>query len=421
MPTGSSSLSSGTSPTDSGRWVDDKLIVRSNLLHRFPQMAEDRTLPSGMSKTAYFIQYTRTDQPMAPLTEGSTPSETSMSITEKNVVPDQWGLFIALTDVVVLTTKHPVLNEAVNLIGDAVARVEDASIVEVLNAGTNVQYWDGSRATRGAVTATDTFKKEVLAKALATLRDAGAYERDGTFFHALVGPQVEADIFTEASLSGNWSSYASLHAAAGKLDPMEKGVVGAWYGMKVLRTNFIPKFTRIATVSAPTPGAGGSLSGTVYFKVTRKSTQRGFEEDIQVEGSQAMGGNNRLPFVFPATSGYVYNVYAGSATGDVNLKLAASNQLPSATYNLDALPSSGATPPATPAASVTVHPVYIFGKECLDWVPLNGMSLKSLITPAGPSDSDPLAQRRKVGSKYMAKAGIRQPLMLLRVELASNY
>lgn len=433
MPVSSANISSGTSPSDAGRYVADRLIERSELHHMFPQMLEDRPLPTGMSKTAFFIRYERTDIPLTPLSEGVTPAETPFSITEKSVTVDEWGMYITLTDVVVLTTQHPVLNEGIKLVGDAIARIIDSQIVAVLLAGTQVQYFDGSGtpANRAAITTSHVFNKAVFAKAIASLRDLGTPEKDGTYFWAVLGPQVEADILNDSSIGGTqtWVNFDTLNAMSGKVDKLEKGVVGAWLGIKLYRTNFIPKFVAITGIT-PTATTGGSLSGTVFYKVTRLSTQRGFEEGIQAEANVAMAANTRLQFTMPSTvpSGgstggtFVYNVYAGTVTGDSNLKLAIQNAPASSVVNLDSVPSSGANPPAAaPTGGATAHPVFIFGEEAGDWVPLDGLSTKGLVTPPGAQDSDPLAQRRKAGSKFMAKAGIRDQNRLLRIELGSAF
>lgn len=412
-------VTSSVTADDAGKFIQDALIDRTELMHKLPQFAEKVKLPSGNAKTANFVQYNRTDVPVDKLTEGTTPTETPFTITTKSITTDQWGLYIALTDVIEVTTKHPVLNEALDLVADAIARCQDYNIAEVLNAGTNVQYWDGTRANRGAITASDTFKAAVINKARADLNDKAVPGRAGDMFIAVIGPQLEADIINEATAVGGFTAAHQTNAEG--VSKLERGVVGDWLGVRFVRSNFMPKFTRIATVAAPTPGAGGSLSGTVHFKVTRKSLTRGFEEDIQVAGSQAMGGDTRLPFVAPSTAGYVYNIYAGSAAGDANLFLAKENLAASATYNLDTLPTSGQNPPATPAASVTVHPMYIFGAKALDNVEIDELNMQGSITPKGPSDSDPLQQRRKVGAKYMSKAGIRDQDRVKRVELASAF
>src|SRR5260370_4361445 len=169
MPVTTTSLAN-----DAAKFIQDALIQRAVLLHKLPQFCEPVQLPTGMGTTANMILYNRTDTMMGPLTEGVTPAETPFTITQQSVTVNQFGLFIALTDVAVVTTKHPVLNEALDLVADAIARAQDYNIAEVINLGTNTQFWDGSRANRGAITSTDTFKAGVANKARADMNDNGA-------------------------------------------------------------------------------------------------------------------------------------------------------------------------------------------------------------------------------------------------------
>ena len=48
------------------------------------------------------------------------------------------------------------------------------------------------------------------------------------------------------------------------------------------------------------------------------------------------------------------------------------------------------------------------------------MSLQTFVTPKGSSDSDPLAQRRKVGAKYMRKSFILDNDFIERFETSSG-
>lgn len=406
---------------DQNRWVADKLISRSTLIHKFPQLCEDVELDKGFGATANFILYNRTNIPQAPLTEGVTPLETAMTISQVQITPDQWGLFIALTDVGLFTTKHPLLNAAIDLLADAIARVYDFTICDVLNFGsTNKQFWDGTRADRSAVIATDVFKKEVFLKAAVTLRNGGAGERNGEFFIAVCDPNTEADIIAETAGS-SFTGYALLESHSGNVEKIERGTVGAWLGFQLIRTNFIPNFKRYTSTATITATSGGSLSGTVYYKQVRRSLTRGFAEEMTVEANTVMGANTRLNFAFAATAGFAYDVYVGSATGDSNLFIAVTGALPGTSVNIDAVPTSGNTAPTTPGSGVTVHPIYMLGKEAVNWVKASPLTQMGLVTQPSPSDSDPLVQRRKVGSKYYAKAGVRRQFALLIVELASNF
>ena len=411
MPVTSTALAA-----DVGKWISDELIDRQELLFRLFRYTEKVNLPGGMGKTANFTKYNRTDVPVDKLTEGVTPVETPFTISTQTVTVDQWGLYISLTDVGVVTIKTPILNEALDLVADAMARCREYNLIEVLNAGTNVQYWDGSVANRGALTTSHTFGARVFNRVRATMNDQAVPGRAGDLFIAVMGAQVEADIFSETAAG----SFVAAHQNAGN-QKLEKGEVGDWLGVRIVRQNFMPKFTRLTAGITPAAGAGGALSGTVYHKVTRKNLSDGFEDEIAVEANTAMGGNNRLAFTAPATAGFVYNIYAGSATGDANLFLVRENLTASATFNLDSLPGTGANPPQTPAAGVTVHPIYIFGARAVDNVEINALSMAAGITPAGRSDADPLAQRRKVGAKWMNKAGIRDQTRVMRIEVASGF
>jgi len=411
---------------DQNRWVADKLISRSMLIHKFPQLCEDVELDKGNGKTANFIVYNRTDIPQAPLSEGVTPVETPMTISTVAVTVDQWGLYITLTDVGLFTTKHPLLNATIELLSDAIARVQDYTICDVFNFGsTNKQFWDGTRADRAAIQSTDVFKKEVFLKAAVNLRNGGAGERNGDFFVAVTDPDVEADIINETNGS-SFTGYSLLQSHSGKVEKVEKGTAGAWLGFQIIRTNFIPNFARFTAVSSSNFGSttGGSLTvgTTYYFKVVRRSKQRGFAEEMTVEITKATGASDtRIPFTAPSTAGYSYDIYAGSATGDSNLRLYAQGVDPSSVTNIDSIPTSGDVAPTTPASGVTVHPIYMMGREAANWVKASPLTQKGLVTQPTPSDSDPLVQRRKVGSKYMAKAGIRRQFALLIVELSSNF
>jgi N4-gp56 family major capsid protein len=71
------------------------------------------------------------------------------------------------------------------------------------------------------------------------------------------------------------------------------------------------------------------------------------------------------------------------------------------------------------SSTVTVYPTLVLGRGAY-WVPkLN--SLQTFITPRTASDSDPLAQRVKVGSKVAFVAKILQENAMLRIESATSF
>lgn len=410
---------------DTNKYLSKRYIARAELLNRFPQLCDSEPLPQGHGRTANFVRYDRPPIPMSPLSEGVTPTETPYTISTYTVTPDQYGLFMSVTDLGELSTKSPQMQRIVELLGDAIARVYDWTIADVLLAGSSFQYWDGSIASRAALVVGSIFRKDVFGKALVTLRNNGAPARAGQYYVALLSPNIEADILNETAGAG-FTGYALMKANSGDTGPLEKGTVGEYLGFRLIRSNFLPRFTRYTTTHTTTAQTTGTLAtATYYWKIVRRSIQRGFSEEMTIEGSTAVTGpSGSVRFVPPATAGFVYDIYVGSTTGDANLRLAIQGQLAGTVAgtgtDVGAIPTSGATAPGTPAAGLTIHPVFCVASEAIDWVPLAGSNVEGMMTPKTASDSDPLIQRRKVGSKYAAKAGVRDNTRIIIIELAQS-
>jgi N4-gp56 family major capsid protein len=449
-------ITSSTTSSDQEKFLAAKLLKRSSLRLVSMSLCDKLDQPNGTGTTANFVRYKRMFVPLAELTEGTTPSNSTFTIETQTVTLDQWGDVLTLTDVTQLTTKHPVLNQAMELLADNAQRVLDREVQIVFFAGTNVMYGNGVVTTRATITTSHVANDTIINKARVALMDDGVPTRDGpagedakateasgTIRHGkayvgVAGPQVMADIMAQASSVGQWASVAQYNAA----EKQYNAEVGTWLGIRWVETNFIPKINILGgTTTAVASGnafgtntpvvtavdGGGSLTSatTYYYKVTRKDKLRGFEEDISIEhttASTATGNNESFTFNFSSlTAGYVYNLYFGSATGDSNLKLHTENIAVGDTVTVTSVPSSTTTAPANvnTTGTPTIHPVYILGAEACNWVGLQ--DLKVLLSKTGASTDDPLDQRRTVGYKFMGKAMIRDQDRLLRLELASNF
>ena len=86
---------------------------------------------------------------------------------------------------------------------------------------------------------------------------------------------------------------------------------------------------------------------------------------------------------------------------------------------VNALPTTGTASPVDPAASVTVHVSWIFGKEAFGCVELD--KLQAFLTPNVASESDPLNQRRKAGWKTMFKCVIQNDDFIRQIESSSAF
>lgn len=446
-----------------------QLIKRSLLRLVASSVCDYIQQPQGAGLTANFIRYNRMTVPVVTLSEGTDPSDNTFSNTAVTVTLDQWGDILTLSDVAQLTTKHPIVQNAIELLSESAARVMDREIQLVWLAGTNVQYVDGSVASRSAIGSSNKVSDTVLHKARVTLIDTGVPPRggpaggiftdgpltagssgmkavgsggdagsvnQGNAYVAFCGPQVLADIAQSGTSIGTWVSFQA-YANSKRMYNFE---VGTWLGIRFVETNFIPKFTMLGNTTAAvvstnafgtdTPvvtavDGGGTLTSSTgyFFKVTRKDLTRGFEEMISLEHSMtstATGNNESFTFNFSSlTAGYVYNLYFGATTGDANLKLHTANIAVGTTVTVTAVPSSTTTAPANPATTITVHPIYIFGAEACNWVGIQSFQL--FITGDQATTDNPLKLRKKIAYKFMGKAMLRDQTRLLRVEVAASY
>jgi N4-gp56 family major capsid protein len=452
------SVTNSSVTRDQEKFLASKLIARATLKMVAASLCDKVKMKEGAGLTAYFVRYSRMNVALTSLTEGTTPSAgQSISLEEFTTTMDQWGDFIVLSDVSELTAKHPLAQECLNLLADSAQRVIDREIQKVWLAGTNVQYGDGSVTSRSAITTSLIMNNATIERALVTMQNNGAPERGGPadmdfttnntsnarigkgYYVAVSGPEVIQDLQASSTSFGTFASVATYANA----QALYAGEVGIWKGVRWVGTNFIPRFrllgnTTTAVVSGNAFGTGttpvvtavdggGSLTSatTYFFKVSRKDKTRGFEEFISIEhtmDSAATANNESFTFNFSSlTAGYVYNLYFGSSTGDANLKLHTENIEVGTTVTVTTVPSSTTTAPANVGNDAgtgrTVHPVYILGAEACKWTSLQ--ELKVLRGGGVATEADPLAQRKTIGYKFMAKALICDQTRLLRVEVYS--
>lgn len=473
---------SSTTMSDQEKFLAMKLIQRSALKLVCTSVCDRAQQPDGTGTTAYFIRYERMNVPQNPATEGVTPANSSFSLTQVTATMAQWIDVITITDQAQVTTKHPLVQQCLELLADNAQRVIDREIQIVWLAGTNVQYGDGSVSARASITSTMKISDTIIHKARITLIDQGAPPRggpaggiilgeggsalagsemrqgvetsgkgggsinQGQAYVAIVGPQVSGDVQAASASFGTWASVATY----ANQKAVYNSEIGTWLNIRWVETNFIPKFTLLGNnTEAVTTGnafgtgtpvvtavnGGGSLNSatTFFFKVTRRAKLRGFEEDISIAhsmASAAAGNNESFTFDFAGLSSlYTYRVYfdtvtTGGTGTDATLGLAFDNIESGDLVTVTTNPAATTTAPANIHATgssdpSTIHPVYLHGNESCNFVGLRNLELH--VTGNTPTDSDPAMQRKKMAYKVWFAAMIRDQLRMLRLELASSY
>lgn len=200
-------------------FYDRNLLARAQPAEVHGRFGQKRPIAQRNGNQIKFRRYSQLAPASTPLTEGVTPSGSSLTVTDLLASLAQYGDYVSLTDMVSLTNQDPVVTEATDVLGDQAGTTIDQARRDVLVAGTNVAYASGvaSRATvAAAITASDLNKairflkvqnaKFMKAGIAATDKIATAAVRKS--FIALVHPDVEMDL---ESMTGyrSVSDYAS--------------------------------------------------------------------------------------------------------------------------------------------------------------------------------------------------------------------
>jgi N4-gp56 family major capsid protein len=112
------------------------------LLHA--RWAQKRKLPAKNGTQAKFRRYNLLSAVTAALTEGVTPTGQAVTTTELTCTPAQYGGYVEFTDVVDLVNEDNTLMEFSKILGEQAGNSIDRLHRDIMAAGTNVIYTNGS-------------------------------------------------------------------------------------------------------------------------------------------------------------------------------------------------------------------------------------------------------------------------------------
>jgi len=406
-------------------YITAKMIELLNRILVLDKLADSYPLEQKNSKTLRVVRVERLSLPTTQLVEGVTPFTNALTLTNVDVVTEQWGIVALLTDVVELTVRHPMLNIAVERVSMAMKEAAEREDAQVLMAGTNVTY-PGANVARSTLASTDVFSTAlaITINAKLEMRGAPKYMPDGQYMGVFQPPHKAAVLASDQTFQ-----QASNFARVAKL---EYGYVGPWMGIDWILGNFLPMYVGVvapdgAAITAlkgqyTASTTGGSLaSGNYQIKIVAREVTTNYERRIsqQTANIAVTGPTGSIAVVLPSSTNYVYDIYMTLVNGATAYRVA-TLQAASSTFTIQTAPAgTEAVAPVSPATGVSVYPGFVCGRGAFGTAVLNGMSLQTFVTPKGPSDSDPLVQRRKVGAKFMRKSFILDNAFLERFETSS--
>ena len=154
------------------------------------QFGQKHPIPKNGGKTIEFRKYSPLPKLLTPLTEGVTPDGQTLTVSTIEATVNQYGGYITLSDVLLLTAIDNNMVQATKLLGNQAGATLDTITREVLNGGTNVVY-AGGVASRSALNGNLTV--DDIKKAVRALKTQNA-EKIGDSFVAIIHPDVTYDL-----------------------------------------------------------------------------------------------------------------------------------------------------------------------------------------------------------------------------------
>src|SRR6266404_4126015 len=274
------------------------------------------TLPQRYGKTIRVDRVKRLALPTVPLTEGVPPSAVGLTVENVDITVDQWGIVAFLTDLGLITTKHPMLAKAIDRTALAIAETIEREACNMLLGGTAVQFGATSgtqKTSRANLVATDRITTAVVLSATTQLRALGAPAFDGDLYAGIIPPQMESDMLASDSTFQTAHNFVNVRA-------QEFGEIGVWSGVRWTRGNFMPIFK---TVPAPDTAATtaeksqvSALASTGLVTVVARDAISGYVRKVSIAATTVAA---TATLTTPTSTNYVYDVYFDNLTGVYHL------------------------------------------------------------------------------------------------------
>ena len=207
-------------------FYSDYLIDNAKPLLVHDQFGQKHPIPKNGGKTIEFRKYSPFAKALTPITEGVTPNGNKLNVSTITSEVKQYGDYVELSDVLLLTAIDNNLVEATKLCGNQAGETLDTVTREVLVGGNNAQFAGGVSA-RTELGADNKLTVDECFKAARFLKTQKA-KKIGGYFVAIIHPDVAYDLMRSADWV-NANQYAGSTA-------LFEGEIGKMAGIRFVET-----------------------------------------------------------------------------------------------------------------------------------------------------------------------------------------
>ncbi|MBQ7975961.1 MAG: N4-gp56 family major capsid protein [Clostridia bacterium] len=190
------------------------------------QFGQKHPIPKNGGKTIEFRKYSPLPKLTTPISEGVTPDGQSLNMTTIEATVAQYGGYITLSDVLLLTAIDNNLVQATKLLGAQAGSTLDTITREVLNGGTNVIF-SGGKEARGDLDASSLLTVDDVKKAVRLLKNQNAEQISGSWV-GIIHPDIAYDLTNDDA----WKDVKTYS------DPSDiyEGEIGKIFGVRFVET-----------------------------------------------------------------------------------------------------------------------------------------------------------------------------------------
>lgn len=400
-----------TQTTGTSSLSDEMKTFYSDMLidNAYPELVHDQfgqkvPIPKGKGKIIEFRKYTPLAKATTALSEGVTPSGQALTVTVLTATVAQYGGYVELSDMLMMTAIDNNLVQATELLGHQAGETLDTITRNVINAGTNVQYADAQVSARYLLNGGDTlasnnhyFTTNATRRAVRNLKNNKAKKINGTYV-AIVHPDVAYDLMGD-------DDWVSMSEYAGSTQIFE-GEIGKIHGVRFVETTEAKIFHAEDLVAVGSTNAKRTL--TFASLATKTIT---IQEALTAGEATALVGRKIILKGYQLTIASSASGSAGSATITVSETVSGSPANNDVIY-----------PGEAGALGRDVYSTLILGSNAYGVTEISGGGLETIVKQLGSSGTaDPLNQRATVGWKATKVAEILVQTFMVRVETASTF
>ena len=377
-------------------YYSDYLIDHAEPALVHDRFAQKQDIPQGQGKSVQFRKYDPLPKLTDPIAEGVTPTGQTINMGLITATVAQYGGYVELTDLLLMTAIDNNLCMATKLLGSQAGRTLDTISREVLVGGTNVQYGEGKVSSRAQISAEGDnaclLTVDAIRKAVRFLKNQNAEKINGSYV-AIIHPDCAYDLMNDP----NWRTpmqYADPSA-------LFEGEIGKIEGVRFIESSEAKVFHA--------PNLAGNVRNLKVSAAVSNSSK------IPFTGATIGPGDLKGRAII--LGGKKYYINANSTN---ELEICTDSTLFMAAYATVAK-DEVIYPGEAGAFGEDVYATLIFGENAYGTTSLAGGGLEHIVKQLGSAGtSDPLNQRATVGWKATKVTVRLVEAFMIRIETAAS-